>query len=102
MALHDFRCLSCGYVERDLALRPKDIGSQLYCPRGGDEVEQIFAQHRGWAPFEPYWDQHINENPVYIESAAQRNKIMDSSKLEFRKQPRKLNQPFVDLGKSRG
>jgi hypothetical protein len=59
------RCEECG--------RQVKIGDWPFCPH--DTV-------RSRAIFKPYWDTNIAEQPVYIESDHQHQRIMKENKME--------------------
>jgi hypothetical protein len=47
-----------------------EVGSWPWCPHGK-------VRFFGDDPIEPYWDEHLTKDGVYITSRAQRRKIMD-------------------------
>jgi len=72
------RCQKCG--------KEVGIGAWPFCPHG--KVDE-------YHPFKPYWDQDLLYKPVYIESLAQRNRIMRENHIDHR--GRQVGMPHCEV-----
>lgn len=61
------QCAQCG--ER------YEIGDWPFCPHGKPVTQP---------PFKPYWDEHVSTKPVYVESLAQRRRLMRQNRFDYR------------------
>ena len=62
--------MKCSYCGKKI-----EIGDWPYCPH-----ERPQAYH----PFKPYWDEHVQEKPVYVESIAHRKRLMRQGAWDYR------------------
>lgn len=72
MAEEKVKCSECG--------KEYGIGEWPLCPHG---------QLNERPPFIPFWDEHISEKPVYVESLAQWNRLMRQNHCDVRPAPSK-------------
>jgi hypothetical protein len=70
------------------------IGDWPWCPHGS-------AANFGEESIEPYWDEMLLPDPVYITSRAQRRAIMSRNGIEYRKKHESPpgSRVFIDMGR---
>lgn len=71
-------CQNCGHEVK--------FGEWPFCPH-----ERVSEYH----PFIPYWDQHVATEPVYIESVAQRKRLMKQNNMDYA--PRRMGEPGCEV-----
>ena len=70
MPLYDCRCSVCDREFQHLC-KIKEMG-QIKCPECGSEARTLIShtsRNRDW--FRPHWNEHIDYEPVYIETKQQ-------------------------------
>jgi len=75
--MNDEICEECGHR--------LEIGEWPWCPH-----EKIESKMQG---FEPYWDHHLLEEPVFIEGRGHRRQLMRQAGVEFKEAS--PNDPFT-------
>jgi hypothetical protein len=86
MPLYDFDCHDCKIHSSDVYLTLKEHETHReICPLCEKPMEQSFKSSTEHRPFKAYWDEHISPNgPVYVESHAQRVKLLKENHSDFR------------------
>lgn len=77
--LYDYECTQCKHKFDDL----KSIEERhtSVCPECGSEAKLIMSFGSQVHTFKPYWDKHISDKPVYIESMEQKKNLMKANGL---------------------
>ena len=58
------------------------VGQWPWCPHED-------AHNFGEAPLEPYWDEHLDSNPIHVTTRHERRQIMARNNLEYHDVSRK-------------
>ncbi len=80
--LYDFECPHCKHKFDDF--RPIEERHTATCPKCGEVAKLVmnFSKEAAHAhTFKPYWDKHIDKQPVYIESAQQKRDLLKKNGL---------------------
>lgn len=107
MALHDYRCPTCGHVERDVNV-PIAIGAQRGAPNCPWHDLTTTPVRMDWIPqvgrmdaYEPFQEFEATDcygKPVLVESMTQLRKIEEESEREYRHGPRdEVGNPVAQL-----
>ncbi len=75
MPEHDFKCSGCGHVF-SLFQRLNELTERTSCPKCGQPARKTFEFFAtkgggGVRVFKPFWHEHIDTTPIYIESKKQ-------------------------------
>jgi putative FmdB family regulatory protein len=74
MPLYDYECVNCGTVDDVFAAV---IDTTLPCPRCDDVMTRLFSFNVNVQPdLEPYVDDQMGHEPVYVKSKQHRKQLM--------------------------
>jgi len=76
---YDYRC-RCGVEFEDF--KRIEARHTARCPRCRKQAKMIFSPPRAVHVFQPYWDPHISDRPVYVESRQQKKRLLKQNGLE--------------------
>ena len=79
MPLYDYSCTKCGKVSDIIA---SVVDTELPCPKCEGIMTRLFSFRVNIQPdLEPYVDEHMGHEPVYVKSKQHRRELMKERKL---------------------
>ena len=73
--IYDYQCLKCGEITEAI----RSVDERNNCPECevcGGETKKIISAYNVHGDLEPYLDEHIGREPVWIKSRKHREKVM--------------------------
>jgi len=70
MPLYDYRCEQCGNIEERF-FSIKKLKKTIKCPKCGGRAGRFWGKPPANHIFKPFWHEHLDDHPVYIETKQQ-------------------------------
>ena len=81
MILYEYRCENCS--ENHELYVPIEQRHNQYCPVCGMKMRKLLSNAKPHI-FKPYWDDMMDTQPIYIESAEQKKQELEKRGLQMR------------------